>query len=312
LANLTDLQFEVSPDVVLLANSQHIDIRGSILLPTLALTLQQLPESSIDVSRDVVIVSYPPDRPDLARSISAADATLFDIPISTDINITLGEQVHFRGFGFDARLGGTLDISQSINGTNLTYGELTILEGNYEIYGRALDIRQGKLLFFGAFDNPAIDIRAVREVENQTVGVLMNGTLKSMRSQLFSTPALDDNDIISVMVTGRPFSQIGAQDGDALLGAITRLGIDRSQGLTNQVRDKLGLDALTIESTGNINNSVLTIGKYLTPEIFVRYGVGLFDSQPKVTIDYLLSERFKLQAESGEYQSVDITYTVER
>ncbi len=140
----------------------------------------------------------------------------------------------------------------------------------------------------------------------------MNGTLKNMSSQLFSTPALQDNDIIAVMVTGKPFSQIGAQDSDAMLGAVARLGINQSQGLTNQIRDKLGLDSLTFEDTDNINNSVLMVGKYLTPSIFVRYGVGLFDSQPKIAVDYTLSERIKLQAESGEFQSLDVTYTVEK
>jgi len=144
------------------------------------------------------------------------------------------------------------------------------------------------------------------------VGVLMNGTLKNISSQLFSTPALADNEIISVLVTGKRFSEIGQQDSNALLAAIASLGIDRSQGLSNQVRSKLGLDVLSIDATDDINNSVLTIGKYLTPDIFIRYGVGLFDNESKVAVDYTLSERLKLQAESGEYQSVDIIYSVER
>jgi translocation and assembly module TamB len=142
----------------------------------------------------------------------------------------------------------------------------------------------------------------------------MNGTLKNINSQLFSTPALADSDIISVLVTGRPFSEIGQQegDGDAVLNAITSLGLSRSKGLTNQVRSKLGLDVLAVSNSGNINNSVLTIGKYITPEIFVRYGVGLFDSQSKVAVDYSITDRIKLQAESGEFQSLDVIYSVEQ
>ncbi len=312
LADITDLKLAVSPTVSLVANSAQVQVNGTLDLPVFELTLQQLPESAVDISRDVVITSYPSDRPELARSLSASDTTVFDIPISGDVNITLGEQVSFSGFGMHTKVDGDLHIQQSVNGSNLTYGELSILDGNYQMYGQTLDIRQGKFLFFGAYDNPAVDIRAVREVDNLTVGVLMNGTLKNISSQLFSTPALPDNDIISVLVTGRPFSRINSEDSDALLGAIANLGIDRGQGLTNQIRDKLGLDTLAVESTGNINNSVLTIGKYLTPEIFVRYGVGLFDSQPKVSVDYSITDRIKLQAESGEFQSVDITYSVEQ
>lgn len=311
-ANLADIQLDLSPEISLAANQENIDIQGVLSIPTLALILRELPETAIDVSRDVVIVSFPEGRQDLQRSSLSNESTLFDIPITGKLGIALGENVGFTGFGLTTKLGGSVDIEQFLDGSNRTYGELSIVEGNYELYRQSLDIRQGKLLFFGAYDNPAIDIRATRVVENQTVGVLMNGTLKSMRSQLFSTPALPGNEIIAMLVTGRKFSQVGAQDSSALLGAVARLGIDRTQGLTNQIRDKLGLDTLGIENTSDINNSVLMIGKNLTPELFVRYGVGLFDSQPKVAVDYLLSERLKLQAESGEFQSVDLIYTVER
>ncbi len=125
-----------------------------------------------------------------------------------------------------------------------------------------------------------------------------------------------------MLVTERPASELREQDGTTVLGAIASLGLDRSEGLTGQIRNTLGLDTLGLEPLGletlgvsngdTINNSALTIGKYLTPAIFVRYGVGLFDRQSKVAIDYSLSERIILQAESGQYQSVDLTYTVER
>lgn len=312
LANVPNLQLLVSPSVVINADAASIEVIGSLAVPTLNLTLEQLPESAVDVSRDVVIVSYPNDRPDLARSIAATETRVFDLPLAGAIEITLGDDVTFTGFGMKAKLAGNLNVQQTASGSNRTYGELSIVEGTYEMYRQSLNISQGKFLFFGVYDNPGIDLRATREIEGFTAGVLMNGTLRNINSQLFSTPALADNDIIAVLVTGRPFSEMGQQDGDAVLTAIAKLGVGRSEGLTNQIRNKLGLDVLTVDPTDDVNNSVLTIGKYLTPDIFIRYGVGLFDSQSKVAVDYTLSERVKLQAESGEYQSVDIIYSVER
>ena len=136
--------------------------------------------------------------------------------------------------------------------------------------------------------------------------------MKNISSQLFSTPTLTEHDILAVLVTGKPFAQIGQQDKNALLGTIAGLGLRRHKGLATQLRDKLGLDTLTVSDSGNISNSMLTIGKFLTPRIFVRYGVGLFDNQSTVAIDYSISNKVKLQAESGEYQSVDVTYTIEK
>jgi hypothetical protein len=155
-------------------------------------------------------------------------------------------------------LDGELTIRQGDSGANLTYGELSVLEGTYSAYNTELTLEHGKLLFFGAYDNPALDVRAVRRVEELTAGLQINGTLKNINSQLYSSPSLPDNDIIAVLITGKPFAQIGHQDGAMLLGAVAGLGLERGEGLTNQIRDKLGLDALSVDSTGDLNNSTLT------------------------------------------------------
>jgi translocation and assembly module TamB len=312
LINNPDLHLHVSPDLDLIANRLLIDLRGRLHLPTLDLRLTALPETAVDVSRDTVIVNYPPDRPDLARSIAAEQGTFLNIPVASNLTVSLGDQVRFDGFGLRAGLLGELNIQLEETGASRTYGELSVTDGVYAAYSTELQLEQGKLLFFGAYDNPALDIRAVRRVEDITAGVQMNGTLKNINSQLYSSPALPDNDIIAVLITGKPFAQVGQQDSGALLGAVATLGLDRSQGLTNQIRDQLGLDTLAVENTGDINNSMLTIGKYLSPDLFVRYGVGLFDRQSTVALDYKLTETLTLQAESGEYQSLDITYRIER
>ena len=312
LAEIPDLNLVVTPNVTVEADDEKITVNGSLTLPTLAVSLVELPAQAVDVSRDAVVINYPADQPQLARSIAAERSTVFNLPLIADLDIILGEQVSFSGFGLTTDVAGNLNVRQQENGTNLTYGELEIVSGQYTMYGRTLQIRQGKLLFFGAYDNPALDIRATREVEAATVGVLMNGTLKNINSQLFSTPALSDGDIISIMVTGKPISEIGQGESTSVVDAIANLGLSRSQGLTNQVREQLGLDTLAITNTGNINDSILTIGKYLTPDLFIRYGIGLFDQQSKLALDYTLTERITLQAETGEYQSVDVIYRVER
>jgi len=314
VAGLPDLGIALSPSLQVSTTADRIAITGDLVIPLLNVTLRELPEQAVDVSRDAIIVSHPPDRPELARSIAAEQGTLFNVPLVADVNISLGDNVSLNGFGFTSQVAGNLNVRQQANGTNLTYGELEIVRGDYLMYGQSLQIRGGKLLFFGAYDNPALDIRATRTAGDTTVGVLMNGTLKNIRSQLFSTPALPDSDIIAILATGRPFSEIGQGEGDqdAMLGSIARLGLNRSQGLTNQVREQLGLDTLDITNNGSINNTTLTVGKFITPDIFLRYGIGLFDHQSKLALDYTLTDRITLQAETGEYQSVDVIYRVER
>jgi len=44
----------------------------------------------------------------------------------------------------------------------------------------------------------------------------------------------------------------------------------------------------------------------------MRYDIGLFDQENRLTLDYILSERLRLEVETGVSQSVDLTYTVEK
>jgi translocation and assembly module TamB len=55
-----------------------------------------------------------------------------------------------------------------------------------------------------------------------------------------------------------------------------------------------------------------TIGKYLSPRLFVSYGVGLFQPGHYFRMQYDLTKRFKLVGESGAQQGGDILYTIEK
>lgn len=312
LANLPDLQLAISPDIHIQADSQGINFSGQLYVPLLNAEINTLPETAVDVSSDVVILQLDGSTP--VRNAALTEQTMLaGMPLSGELRLILGDNVRVAGFGLNAQVKGQLDISQRADTAPLTYGELDVVQGSFATCGRTLDIEQGTLLFMGSYENPAIDIRAVREVENMRVGVQMNGTIRNINSSLFSVPILPDGDILSVMITGMPIAEIGTQqDGNALIGAMTSLGISQSQGITNQIQNQLGLDAFSINSSGDVNDSSLMLGKYITPRIFIRYAVGLFETENSLAIDYTVNDRVKLEATSGQTQSIDLTYTVEQ
>ncbi len=313
VANLDEMKVSVSPDLRLDGNLQGINVNGQLHIPMVDARVSTLPESAVDVSSDTILISQSDSTPAVRNAAITESGIFGDIPVSGEVTVTLGDDVRFAGFGLSARLTGELDITQRPAATPLTYGELEVREGTFVTYGRTLAIEQGKLLFMGSYDNPAIDIRAVREVDNMRVGVQMTGTIRNISSNLFSTPTLPDGDILAVMITGRPMAEIGTeQDGNALIGAATSLGISQSKGITSQIQNQLGLDSFSINSSGDVNDSSLMLGKYITPKIFVRYAVGLFETESSLAIDYTVNDRVKLEATSGQSQSIDITYTVEQ
>lgn len=260
-------------------------------------------ENAVRVSRDVVIVSG-------EQRLPGAESDALNVAANVDVRI--GDAVHVTGYDLMATLGGELRIEQVPGRPLLVYGELDIPEGRYEIYNQELNARDGRLVFFGNPANPLLDIRAFRELESGEVGVHLTGNLDSIQGRLYSTPTLPDNEVLAMLVTGKSFGSVNQAESDALVGAIASFGLRRGEGITERVGSSLGLDSFTVGGGSTFEDSALGLGKYLTPDLLMRYKLGLFDRQSVLGIEYTLTERLKLEVETGISQSVDLNYTIEK
>ena len=54
------------------------------------------------------------------------------------------------------------------------------------------------------------------------------------------------------------------------------------------------------------------LGKFLSPRLFISYGISLTESINTLKLRYTISDRWVIKTESGENQSADIEFTVER
>ncbi|MEY4642309.1 MAG: hypothetical protein RLZZ227_2303 [Pseudomonadota bacterium] len=296
----------VSPQLQGSFADNALAVNGSVDVSDTEIDLEALfgaGRDSVKVSRDVVIV---------AGAVATDETSVQSLQITADLVVRIGEQVHVRGYDLDAFLGGELTLEQSPGRPLLVYGELDIPEGRYEIYNQELNARDGRLVFFGNPANPMLDVRAFRETASGEVGVLLTGNLDSIQGRLYSTPALPENETLALLVTGKSFNSVNAEESDALVGAIASFGLARGEGLTQRVGSTLGLDTVTVGTGDTFQDSALGLGKYLTPDLLMRYKIGLFDRQSVLGIEYKLSERLKLQVETGISQSVDLNYMIEK
>ena len=60
------------------------------------------------------------------------------------------------------------------------------------------------------------------------------------------------------------------------------------------------------------DQAALVLGKYLTPKLFVSYGVGLFTPGQSFRIRYQLSSKWTVKTETGTQTGGDVIYTIER
>ncbi|ROQ18568.1 autotransporter secretion inner membrane protein TamB [Marinimicrobium koreense] len=299
--NTRELLVLLSPDLQLTMNRERIDLSGDAVIPKALAKFKSLPESATRVSDDVVLKD---------RNGNGDEPT--GPQLFVDLNLALGDDVRFEGFGLTARLSGELQVLQNPERGLLTVGEVGVAEGRYKAYGQDLDIERGRLIFQGPYDNPGLDIRATREADEVTAGLEIGGTLQRPRSRVFSTPSLPDSEAMAILLTGKSLNSSSSADASMLINAIGGLGLERSGFITAEIAETFSLDEFRIQPEDDVTESSLHIGKYLTPRLFVRYVVGLFDQTNSLGLRYEITEELRLEAESGVTQSVDMIYKFER
>ena len=140
------------------------------------------------------------------------------------------------------------------------------------------------------------------------------GTLNNPKMTLFSDPKMPDSSILSYLVLGRAPQNGGAGGESALLfKAAGAMGLGGG-ALTKSLGDTFGLDALELGSSGDGGSGTsLMLGKYLTPDLYVGYGVGLLNAVNTFNVKYRLCQRLMFESNSSAVGTgADLIYTVER
>ncbi len=301
IINSSEMHIIATPDIQLRVLKERVDLEGDILIPRADIRPRQV-SGAVSVSDDVVIVN--PEGP-------AAQKSLWQI--HSQVRLRLGDFVRFDGFGLRARLAGEIVLNEAPQQPTTAKGELRIVEGEYRAYGQELTIERGRLMFFGGpVDNPGLDVRAVRHVDEVSAGLLVRGTLKTPQVTLFSEPAMAETDALSYLLLGRPVSQASTAEGEEMYGAAAALGLFGGGFLATQLGRQFGIDDVRLEAGGGYGQGAIVIRHYLSPKLYVSYGLGLFENFNVFVVSYQISRLWTLQAESGTHSSADLLYTIER
>lgn len=303
IVDTQEAKMVASPDLTLEIEKPKIRLTGDVLIPEAALSVKELPKGAVQVSEDVVL-----------KDRNSSDADTGKKPeweILTRVTIRLGEKVEFNGMGLTARIKGSLRATDEPGQVTLGEGQLQIVEGLYQAYGQKLEITQGLLLFAGPIDNPGLDIRAVRRVEEVTAGIQVRGTLKSPETTVFSSPPMDQGEALSYLLLGRPLNQASKSEGDLLTNAVSALGLKGGDFIAKKIGRRLGLDEVKVVSGESLEDAALVVGRYFSPRFYVSYSIGLFESTNTLHLRYKINRVFTLQGESGAESGMDLIYTKE-
>jgi autotransporter translocation and assembly factor TamB len=285
-ANNGEVQAVITPRLNVRLAEDTIALSGRVDVPLARIELTELPVATIKPSDDVILVN-------------SAGRQRRERPVSVAVRVVLGDSVSFSGFNFDAELGGNLVITQRPDRPPRGTGSLVIEEGHYKAYGQDLTIEDGQIRFAGPLDNPALNIRATRMAgDSVEVGIAMGGTLKEPDVRLFSDEPMSQAQVLSHIITGGPTGG-GGSTGNLVSKALNALGLSGGNQILGALGQDIGLDQVQLDTEGDLQTASIVLGRYLRPNLYVSYGIGLFDPVGTLRLRYVLSSRFSLQAETG-------------
>lgn len=272
---------DVDPDLRVRMAEGRLALSGTVRVPRGTIKIRELPPQAVRVSSDAHLVGEQDEEAPLQ--------------LAMDVNVEVGqERLSFSGFGLTADLAGHLKVGDNL----AARGELNLKNGRYRAYGQRLDLRRARLLFAGPLDQPYLDVEAVRKIGDVTAGIRLNGRADEPTTQVFSTPAMSQEQALSYLVLGRPLER--GSDGNALGQAALALGLSGSSSLTSDLAQKLGLKDFQIGDDGATG--------VLTDRLSIRYGLGVLEPTSVVALRYELTRRLYLEAASGLASSLDLFY----
>jgi len=322
-----ELKILATPKLSFEGTPQKLTVRGELILPELRIVGAQS-GTVVTPSSDVI-----------REGRAVQPAAVSPLALDVQVRVLLGDRVFVKVAGIDAQLGGALNLSLSSLDNITSKGEIKVIKGRYRTYGVNLEIVRGRLFFAGgAINRPSIDVLALRSIGDIRAGVTVTGTLQRPITRLYSEPAMPDVDVLAYIVLGHPLGSSGEQVSllTQAAGALLRSG--QAAVLQEQIKNYLGLSTLEIQGgVGGTNSAmgykplqvtppgalpatqqpgitetVLTVGKYLTPQLYFSYGKSLFTGNSIFRLRYDFYKNWQIETQTGGGESgADLYYKLE-
>ncbi|MCP1728255.1 translocation and assembly module TamB [Natronospira proteinivora] len=305
ILSIPDARVRINPALEITASAgRRLDVGGELHVPFARITPGEF-QAAVQPSQDEVIISE-------LRPMESEDE-LGGWAIHSRVRASLGDDVEFDGFGLTGRITGALNVRDEPNALTRATGELEVREGQYTAWRQQLEIERGRLFFSNTpINDPALDIRAVRRPRNVVVGVNIRGTLREPQLELFSDPAMQQSEQLSYLLTGRSLTEGGEGDMNLVREAALALQVAGGGYVGRQLGDRLGVDTVTIEAGDTPEETSVVFGEYISPRLFISYGIGLFEGTNVFRMRYEISSRWFLEAQTGPRSGADFIYNLER
>jgi len=294
-------------DLDIKGEGEKVDIAGKITVSKARITI---PDEQQKVIEEIKFADVEQDEFEVD---SGEEENYFDKNVALNMKVKMTKNNWVRGRGANIELRGDLDIKKKYSQSVRIIGDINVVRGTYENFGKVFRIEEGNVSFSGGQEiDPFLDITALYRVSDVNVYINIGGRATSPEIKLTSDPAMSETDIVSYLIFGASSSDISSGERSAVQGLATGLagGIAAAQ-LERLMGNAISLDVVSISGTN------VEIGKYLTQDLYIAYERGTSESildstniiYNKVLIEYQIFKNITIDADfGGENPGADLFY----
>jgi autotransporter translocation and assembly factor TamB len=172
----------------------------------------------------------------------------------------------------DLKLTGTLN-------RPIISGRADIQNGTVVYRKKVFTVDKGVIDFINPYAiEPTLAVESSSQIRDWLVSLKISGTPDELDFALSSIPALDDGDILSLMLTGRTTSEMILSEGGSTQSAAQMLGQILASKMDDDIKRTMGLDIFEAEINGasdaqSAGEVKVTIGKELSTRMTVKYSM---------------------------------------
>jgi autotransporter translocation and assembly factor TamB len=251
--------------------------------------------------------------------------------LRVDVDLAVGPDFWLRSSTLDVEVTGEMALQMDrAAGDLVAYGSLNLPRGKFRyqsgtgtdlasLYSRQLQIERGQIAFTGTPGlDPNLDIDAAYQARGDigqvTIRVHVGGSLLAPTMSTASEPPLPESDRICYLLFSTACFGAGTQGGEfaASLVRESLLGTVSSQVSQVLVGGVGIVDYVDIRSTGTpagqleagqtnlLYGTEVEIGRYLTPDLFVKATQPLGGQLPGLTVDWTFLPKWRLELKTED------------
>jgi autotransporter translocation and assembly factor TamB len=219
--------------------------------------------------------------------------------LSVDMMVHLRRDIWVKQENGSAELTGDVHVVKAASEPLRLIGEVETVRGWLNVMDKQFKVTKAKIAFTGGVPiDPGLDITADYQAQQYLVHVIVGGTANKPTLTFKSEPDLEQADILSVLLFGKPTSQLSGGERTDLKTRASEVatGFAASQ-VSHQVSQALGLEEMDIElrQTGR----GVGIGSYLGQNTYATFSQD-FSQQggQRVDLEHYLTRHIEVDTDT--------------